>query len=89
MFRIRTVCFMPKFVVYDSSFLGVDHYDIKQTFKRPQMTYSANVAAVKWFGPFRVAVSALTDGYTSHKTSYGFHILQNQWQLHAHLGVNF
>lgn len=81
--------FLPKFVVYDSSFVDVDHYDIKQTFKRPELTYSANFAAVRWFGPIYVAFTALADAYSSHHTSSGFHLLQIQWQLHAHLGVNF
>lgn len=81
--------FIPKIVVYDSSFINVKSYDISQAFKRPQLTYYASLAMVKWFGNFFVAVSALADGYTSHKTSSGYHLLQTQWQTHFHLGVNF
>lgn len=83
------VAFMPKFVVYDSSYLGVDHYDIQQTFKRPQLTYSASLALVRWYGKLYLGFSALTDGYTSHKSGSGYNIIQNQWQLHTHIGFNF
>lgn len=81
--------FMPKFVVYDSSFVDVDHYDIRQTFKRPELTYSANLAAVRWYGKLYLALTALADAYSSHHTDSGFQLLQIQWQLHAHVGFNF
>lgn len=80
---------MPKFVIYDSSFVDVNRYDIKQTFKRPELTYSANLAAVRWFGRVFVAATALADAYSSHHTEFGYHLFQLQWQLHAHVGVNF
>ena len=81
--------FMPKFVVYDSSFIDVDKYDIKQTFKRPELTYSASVGVVKWFGRMYTGLTALADGYESHHTTTGFRLLQMQWHIHAHLGFNF
>ena len=80
---------MPKFVVYDSSYIDVDTYDIKQTFKRPELTYSASVGIVKWMGNVYAGITALADGYESHHTSTGFRLLQVQWHVHAHLGVNF
>ena len=81
--------FMPKFVVYDSSYIDVDKYDIEQTFKRPELTYSGSIGIVKWMGHFYTGLTALADGYESHHTSTGFRLLQMQWHVHAHLGVNF
>ena len=51
--------------------------------------YSGSIGIVKWMGHVYTGITALADGYESHHTSTGFRLLQMQWHVHAHLGVNF
>ena len=83
------VTLMPKFVVYDSSNLDLDRYNVRKTFSNPQFTYSGSLAAVRHIGKFCLAVSALADGLSSNHSSSSFILNQLQWQVHAYFGVNF
>lgn len=80
---------IPRFVVYNSSYLDVDKYHMSETFKRPSITYSGNFAVVRRIGNVFLAITAVADGYQSYHYASRFSFDQTQWHMHAHVGINF
>lgn len=80
---------IPRFVVYNSSYLDVDKYHLSETFKKPSLTYSGIFAVVRRFGNIFLAITAVADGYQSYHYSSGFSFDQTQWHMHGHIGINF